>query len=100
MLSERAAPQVGGGAMADEDAPMFKPKETSVDWGVVLGLKEKGVVEKLVKADADGDNDALEALVPSFPPSACTWPAYTPVRPSHPVQPFAPVRASTPSRSV
>jgi len=79
---------------------MFEPKETSVDWGVVLGLKEKGVVEKLVKADADGDNDALEALVLCFPPRACTWAAYMPVRQSHPFQPFAPVHASTPSRSV
>ncbi|KAJ1484061.1 hypothetical protein T484DRAFT_1798226, partial [Baffinella frigidus] len=49
--------------MAEEDAPMFKSKETSIDWGFVLGLKEKGVVEKLVKADADGDNDALETLM-------------------------------------
>jgi hypothetical protein len=55
--------------MAEEDdAPMFKPKETSVDWGFITGLKEKNVVEKLIKADSDGDDDALGNLVPYPPP--------------------------------
>lgn len=76
---------------------MFKSKETSIDWGFVLGLKEKGVVEKLVKADADGDNDALETLVPSSPPRACIWAAW-PVRQPQPFQPFPPVRPNSQPR--